>query len=134
MYEYTILDVFDYPCKYFLTSTFVILVYQHKRYSKMFELSSQHHRAEKRNKHYVVQLFLSRLFALFMLIIRRCYIHLEAAKTEFSRKIIASLYFHICSQRCPHFPGRARGNIISLTELRARKEGRREIDGEPRTS
>jgi len=36
----------------------------------------------------ITQCILSRLFALFTLNIRRCYVHIVAAKTEFSRKFV----------------------------------------------
>jgi hypothetical protein len=41
---------------------------------------------------YGVEYILSRLLALFPLSIRRWYRHIEAAKTDFSRKVVASLY------------------------------------------
>jgi len=40
---------------------------------------------------------LSRLLALFTLVLRHCYINIEAAKTGFPRKVGASLY-PLCSQ------------------------------------
>jgi hypothetical protein len=46
------------------------------------------------------QYSLSRLLALFTLVLRHCYIHIEAAKTEFSRKVVASLS-PACSYLCP---------------------------------
>ncbi|SRR6266487_64845 len=50
-----------------------------------------------------VKIFLSRLFTLFTLSIRRLYVHIVAAKTEFSRTNCASLSSDCCL-RCPTFP------------------------------
>ncbi len=69
-----------------------------RKTSCCIKYASRHYEKQPQNPPYVANLELSRLLALFTLVIRRLHINIVAAKTEFSRKIVASLYSLMCSQ------------------------------------